>query len=312
MSTESTNDVLAGEANDIWVKIFGFNPDFQPDGWDNTGIPAQLAEVLGYALKSMLTTWTDVAAYQERQYSLAQQIRESALAKIALLDNPASAEAGAILRASTIASQSLQEMGDFALGSVSLDSSQSARLATTAEFLSEAAKAAGAVLAIGQMAAVTYDAITGEQTTHDVMSTAVGIISGTLAAEGLMLAGGALIGAGLLPAIVVCGAAIGAGYVVGKLSQEAYDQYGKSITDLLGDVGEFVFEKADSIADEVMGFFDNAQAWVQRKDPLTLDLDGDGLETTGVSSTNPILFDHDGDGVKNGTGLTYSSRLVRR
>jgi hypothetical protein len=39
-----------------------------------------------------------------------------------------------------------------------------------------------------------------------------------------------------------------------------------------------------------------------RRDPLTLDLDGDGLETSGLSATNPILFDHDGDGVRNGTG----------
>ena len=36
--------------------------------------------------------------------------------------------------------------------------------------------------------------------------------------------------------------------------------------------------------------------------PLTLDLDGDGLETTGIDPNNPILFDHDGDGVKNATG----------
>ena len=37
-------------------------------------------------------------------------------------------------------------------------------------------------------------------------------------------------------------------------------------------------------------------------DPLTLDLDGDGLETVPLSATNPILFDHDGDGIKTGTG----------
>ncbi|QCX50391.1 hypothetical protein [Ralstonia pseudosolanacearum] len=38
-----------------------------------------------------------------------------------------------------------------------------------------------------------------------------------------------------------------------------------------------------------------------RRDPLTLDLDGDGLETIS-SAASRILFDHDGDGVKNGTG----------
>jgi Ca2+-binding RTX toxin-like protein len=41
---------------------------------------------------------------------------------------------------------------------------------------------------------------------------------------------------------------------------------------------------------------------VEKRDPLALDLDGDGLETTGISGTNPILFDHDGDGIRTGTG----------
>jgi pimeloyl-ACP methyl ester carboxylesterase len=39
-------------------------------------------------------------------------------------------------------------------------------------------------------------------------------------------------------------------------------------------------------------------------DPLTLDLDGDGLETTPVSAG--VLFDHDGDGVAAGTGWVGS------
>ena len=38
------------------------------------------------------------------------------------------------------------------------------------------------------------------------------------------------------------------------------------------------------------------------RDPLTLDLDGDGIETIAASVTNPVLFDHDGDGLKTGTG----------
>ena len=39
-----------------------------------------------------------------------------------------------------------------------------------------------------------------------------------------------------------------------------------------------------------------------RRDPLVLDLDGDGLETVGIDTKNPTLFDHDGDGVKTATG----------
>src|SRR5450830_1649362 len=39
-----------------------------------------------------------------------------------------------------------------------------------------------------------------------------------------------------------------------------------------------------------------------RRDPLVLDLDGDGIETTSTQSGTVILFDHDADGVKTGTG----------
>jgi len=49
-------------------------------------------------------------------------------------------------------------------------------------------------------------------------------------------------------------------------------------------------------------WYNFARNWILRKDPLTLDLDGDGLETVGIDPLNPILFDHDGDGIKNATG----------
>ena len=39
-----------------------------------------------------------------------------------------------------------------------------------------------------------------------------------------------------------------------------------------------------------------------RRDPLVLDLDGDGIETTSTRDGTVILFDHDADGVKTGTG----------
>ena len=58
------------------------------------------------------------------------------------------------------------------------------------------------------------------------------------------------------------------------------------------------------IKNAVKSATDAAKSYVipPRRDPLTFDLDGDGLETTAIAATNPILFDHDGDGVKNGTG----------
>lgn len=42
-----------------------------------------------------------------------------------------------------------------------------------------------------------------------------------------------------------------------------------------------------------------------RRDPLAIDLDGDGIETVGVTET-PILFDHNADGIKTGTGWVRS------
>jgi hypothetical protein len=47
--------------------------------------------------------------------------------------------------------------------------------------------------------------------------------------------------------------------------------------------------------------FNDAQAYViPRRDPLVLDLDGDGLEL--ISANGTVLFDHNADGIKTGTG----------
>jgi VCBS repeat-containing protein len=46
--------------------------------------------------------------------------------------------------------------------------------------------------------------------------------------------------------------------------------------------------------------FTSAKTWFQPRDPLILDLDGDGLETVGLAAN--IHFDHDSDGVLTKTG----------
>ena len=46
--------------------------------------------------------------------------------------------------------------------------------------------------------------------------------------------------------------------------------------------------------------FSSAKDWRVRRDPLVLDLDGDGLETVGTVAG--VLFDHNGDGIKTGSG----------
>jgi len=56
----------------------------------------------------------------------------------------------------------------------------------------------------------------------------------------------------------------------------------------------------------IANLFTGAQAILPiRRDPLALDLDGDGLETIGLngrSDGSSVLFDHDGDGIKTGSG----------
>ncbi|MFN5940548.1 MAG: hypothetical protein ACK44C_09320, partial [Polaromonas sp.] len=50
----------------------------------------------------------------------------------------------------------------------------------------------------------------------------------------------------------------------------------------------------------------NDAVTAQRRDPLVLDLDGDGIETVGTNDGVVVLFDHDADGVKTGTGWVKS------
>jgi hypothetical protein len=95
----------------------------------------------------------------------------------------------------------------------------------------------------------------------------------------------------------------------GELLNQGVDDAAQAWNDMLEDAAdaflEFAFEFGDSIndiEDAVNDFFNMARNWIQRRDPLTLDLDGDGLETTGIDPNNPILFDHDGDGTANATG----------
>ena len=47
---------------------------------------------------------------------------------------------------------------------------------------------------------------------------------------------------------------------------------------------------------QVNGTYSGAQRSVPRRDPLTLDLDGDGLETVGFNPSRPVYFDHDLNG----------------
>ncbi len=95
------------------------------------------------------------------------------------------------------------------------------------------------------------------------------------------------------------GVCIAAGFnkIVDTLAGEE-DFLGKKAGDMLYD---FLHAGGDkSIASLVSNFFNRAQGFVPNRDPLALDLDGDGLETVGT--TAGVLFDHDASGVRKNTG----------
>ena len=59
--------------------------------------------------------------------------------------------------------------------------------------------------------------------------------------------------------------------------------------------------------DDVAVPFDQAPSLnVPRRDPLILDLDGDGIESVGINNDTPLMFDHDGDGIKESSGWITS------
>ena len=55
------------------------------------------------------------------------------------------------------------------------------------------------------------------------------------------------------------------------------------------------------IDDEINRSYRDGLSPPRPRDPLAIDLDGDGIETVGITAT-PILFDHNADGIRTGTG----------
>ncbi|MDO9434043.1 MAG: hypothetical protein Q7T95_01270, partial [Hydrogenophaga sp.] len=64
----------------------------------------------------------------------------------------------------------------------------------------------------------------------------------------------------------------------------------------LNELRSTMFEMGEALND----LFNAARSVVQQRDPLVLDLDGDGLDLAPASSN--LLFDHNADGIKTGTG----------
>ncbi len=56
--------------------------------------------------------------------------------------------------------------------------------------------------------------------------------------------------------------------------------------------------------------FTNAKNWTAPRDPLVLDLNGNGIQTTAIDPARPILFDMDGDGTKHATGWVAAVEAI--
>jgi hypothetical protein len=67
-----------------------------------------------------------------------------------------------------------------------------------------------------------------------------------------------------------------------------------------------IADRPRSLWEDIKRFWDLAQRFAPRADPLVLDLDGDGLETLGLNLASPVYFDHNADGIKTGTGWVKS------
>jgi hypothetical protein len=148
----------------------------------------------------------------------------------------------------------------------------------------ELAKQMGGLLAVAQLA----DALQNEsgQSTNDIAKAAFGI--------GIGIAVGMVSSVGL--------GAVAAGVIAGFIADAAWDIFAKDIFDadlLNANFWDVLFDFY--LGGNVSGLFDSAQRATPRRDPLTFDLDGDGLETVGTA-TSSVYFDHDADGVKTRTG----------
>ncbi len=91
---------------------------------------------------------------------------------------------------------------------------------------------------------------------------------------------------------------------VAMVAAEFVDEYVlQPIMEELNEFGAWLGrELYDWVNPDVNQDYEAAKNWHHPCDPFTLDLDGDGIETSAIAGWNGLKFDHDADGVKEGTG----------
>lgn len=170
-------------------------------------------------------------------------------------------------------------------------------LQTQAAKLEVATRAAGALGAMVGIAQIVNEAKNGNL--NSVGEKSAGVLGGYwggiagLGVGQLVVTGLALSGA---PAVAVIAAgAVAAGYLGGKIGEAVWQS---GLLQILGSGAVEGVATLDSAISKLFGLAVTAK----RADPLTLDLDGDGIETTGLNTSSPLMFDIDGTGVKQSVG----------
>lgn len=93
-------------------------------------------------------------------------------------------------------------------------------------------------------------------------------------------------------------------FIIGVAGDYLYTKAAESAKNIGSQAGEALFDliPPGTIDAAANNAWNAAINWRPAgRDPLAIDLDGDGIETVGIGST-PTLFDHGADGIKTGTG----------
>ncbi|MFE8070034.1 hypothetical protein QQM79_03155 [Marinobacteraceae bacterium S3BR75-40.1] len=177
--------------------------------------------------------------------------------------------------------------------------SQRAESADAATYINKATKLANSAGEMITKAGGAFDAIDGTKMVSALAEgdyeaakrESAGIIGGAVAAA---LAASALAG---WPAYVIAAGMAAGGFLGGDAAKTLWDNLAKIEGWIKYELG---LEDPFAISPQTNENFQQASSFRAHSDPLALDLDGDGLETSGASGE--VLFDNNGDGIKHSTG----------